>query len=303
MIEVSGLKKSFGLKQALCGIDISVSDGIVFALVGPDGAGKTTLLRLLAGILTPDAGSIIISGHDIVRNPESAKNEVGYLSQRFALNPVLTVEENINFFGAMFDVPRSQRLARIERLMEFSRLGPFKKRQAGQLSGGMKQKLSLCCSLIHTPKLLLLDEPTTGVDPISRRELWAILQDLLSDGVTIVFSTPYMDEAERANEVVLLHQGAVLRSGSPDSIRATYPYSLFEITCQHANNVYRLLSQRLGSKRVSFLGDRLQIALDSPTSLNEITAYLKTNDLTIDKSELISPGLEDLFIEIISHGK
>ena len=172
MIKIQGLKKKFDRNEALCGIGLSIDSNIIFAVVGPDGAGKTTLMRILTGIMRPDEGSINILGHDIVKNPEAAKKDIGYLSQKFSLNPTLTVAENIDFFGTLYEVPRSEKEERLKRLLDFSRLGPFKDRQAGKLSGGMKQKLALCCALIHTPRILLLDEPTTGVDPVTRQDFW-----------------------------------------------------------------------------------------------------------------------------------
>lgn len=290
MVEAQGLWKRFGRTEALRGVDLSVREGIIFALVGPDGAGKTTLLRILAGIMTPDEGRLNIVGCDAVKDPESIKEKIGYLSQRFSLNPVLTVEENIEFFAALYKVPSTARVARTERLLEFSRLGPFKKRQAARLSGGMKQKLSLCCSLIHTPRLLLLDEPTTGVDPISRRELWEILYGLLGEGITIIVSTPYMDEAERAGEIMLLHEGRGLIMGDMQKLRSRYRFALFEVITSNNRSAHVLASKRLGHRRAVFFGEKLHLALDSPDDAAGIKSLMEDSGIGVNVMEQVSPG-------------
>ena len=300
MVEAQGLWKRFGRTEALRGVDLSVREGIIFALVGPDGAGKTTLLRILAGIMTPDDGRLNIVGCDAIKDPESIKDKIGYLSQRFSLNPVLTVEENIEFFAALYKVPSTARVTRTERLLEFSRLGPFKKRQAARLSGGMKQKLSLCCSLIHTPKLLLLDEPTTGVDPISRRELWEILYGLLGEGITIIVSTPYMDEAERAGEIMLLHKGRGLITGDMQKLRSRFGFALFEVITSDNRSAHELASKRLGLRRAVFFGEKLHLALDSPDDAAGIKSLMEDSGIGVKVMEQVSPGLEDIFIQEIT---
>jgi ABC-2 type transport system ATP-binding protein len=297
MIEVEGLRKKFGENEALSGINLKVDSDIIFAIVGPDGAGKTTLLRILAGIMTPDEGKINILGQDMVRNPEAAKRYTGYLSQRFSLNPTLTVAENIDFFGTLYEVPRDEKNKRLERLLEFSRLGPFKDRQAGRLSGGMKQKLALCCALIHTPRILLLDEPTTGVDPISRRELWEILYDLLSQGVLILVSTPYMDEAERAGEILMIHKGRTLAQGSMERLKSHFKHILFEAVCDDNRRAFDLLSERIGNERVMFFGDKLHLALQNDRESQTLRDFLEDSGLTVKYLVPISPGLEDLFMQ------
>ena len=300
MVEAHGLWKRFGRTEALRGVDLSVGEGIIFALVGPDGAGKTTLLRILAGIMTPDEGKLNIVGCDAIKHPESIKDKIGYLSQRFSLNPVLTVEENIEFFAELYKVPPAARAVRIKRLLEFSRLGPFRRRQAARLSGGMKQKLSLCSSLIHTPKLLLLDEPTTGVDPISRRELWEILYDLLGEGVTIIVSTPYMDEAERAGEIMLLHKGRGLLTGDMQKLRSRFGFALFEMITDDNRSAYELVSRRLGHRRAIFFGEKLHLALDSPDDAIGIKSLIEDSGIRVRVMEQINPRLEDVFIQEIT---
>ena len=297
MVEVVGLEKRFGDLEALRGIDLSVPEGIIYALVGPDGAGKTTLLRILAGIMSPTRGQVNILGCDVAADPESIKGKIGYLSQRFSLNPSLTVEENIDFFASLYQVPRSEKIPRIERLLEFSRLGKFKDRQAAHLSGGMKQKLSLCCALIHTPKLLLLDEPTTGVDPISRRELWEILYDLLGEGVTVIVSTPYMDEAERAGEITLLHKGRAIVTGDMKALRQRYRFSLYEIITDDNQRALQSAARFPGSDRVALFGDRLHIAFDPSDDPTAYKTILSESGIEIKSIRPVEPGLEDIFIQ------
>jgi len=297
MIEIEGLKKKFGNNEALAGIDLKIDSDMIFAIVGPDGAGKTTFLRILAGIMIPDEGKINILGHDLIKNPEAAKRYTGYLSQRFSLNPTLTVAENIDFFGTLYEVPKDQKDKRLKRLLEFSRLGPFKDRQAGKLSGGMRQKLALCCALIHTPRILLLDEPTTGVDPISRRELWEILYDLLSQGVLILVSTPYMDEAERAGEILMLHKGKTLAQGDMEKLKSKFQHKLFEVICDDSRGAFGLLSEKVGSERVIFFGDKLHLTLRNERESQNLRIFLEDSGLTVKSLNPISPGLEDLFMQ------
>ena len=209
-VDVSGLARSFGAVHAVRHLTFAVERGELFGVVGPDGAGKTTLLRMLAGVLRPSEGDATIGGVSVKRDPERVKRSLAYMSQRFGLYTDLTVLENIHFYADLYRVPRAERPARLETLWGFSGLGPFQGRLAGALSGGMKQKLSLCCALIHRPPLLLLDEPTFGVDPISRRDLWLIIHDMVASGTTVLASTAYLDEAERCDRVLLLHQGEAL---------------------------------------------------------------------------------------------
>lgn len=300
IVNIRGVRKRFGAVEALKGVDLAVPPGIIHALVGPDGAGKTTLLRVLAGIMRPSGGSVEVIGQDVAADPESVKGEIGYLSQRFSLNPVLTVRENISFFASLYRVPLSERKSRVERLLQFSRLESFVNRQAGVLSGGMKQKLSLCCALIHTPRLLLLDEPTTGVDPISRRELWEILYDLLAEGVTVILSTPYMDEAERAGGITLLHNGRSIMTGDFKTLQAGYGYTLYELLVEDAGGAYESLSRQIGTDRVSLFGDRLHLAFDKEENQDRIRTDLENSGIRIVGLRRIEPGLEDIFIEELS---
>jgi ABC-2 type transport system ATP-binding protein len=219
IIKVIGLTKKFDSVTAVDNISFEAEQGRIFGLVGPDGAGKTTTMRLLTGILEPSSGQGWVDGKDIVKEPESVKESIGYMSQRFGLYNDLTVIENLQFYADIYCVPPKKRAERFKRLFEFSGLSPFKDRLAGNLSGGMKQKLGLACALIHTPKVLFLDEPTNGVDPVSRKDFWKILNDLLKENVAIIFSTSYLDEAERCSKVGLMHKGKLLHCDSPENIK------------------------------------------------------------------------------------
>ncbi len=221
-IEASGLTKKFGNITAVDGLSFEVEEGEIFGLVGPDGAGKTTTMRLLTGILDPDAGKGTVYGKDTVRESESLKDHIGYMSQKFGLYEDLTVMENINFYADIYCISGKERASKIDHLLGFSGLTPFKERLAGKLSGGMKQKLGLACALIHTPKVLFLDEPTNGVDPVSRRDFWNILYDLLKEKVSILFSTSYLDEADRCKRVGLIHKGKLLRCDTPEAIKKEF---------------------------------------------------------------------------------
>jgi ABC-2 type transport system ATP-binding protein len=219
IIETHGLTRRFGALTAVDHLDLSVAPGEAFALVGPDGAGKTTTLRMLCGLMDPTEGSARVAGHDIVRESQAVKDQIGYMAQRFGLYGDLTVEENMIFYADLFNITGEVREDLSERLLRMTRMEPFRDRQAGKLSGGMKQKLALMCTLLHRPKILLLDEPTNGVDPVSRRDFWAILYQLLQDGITIFMTTAYLDEAERANRVGLMHRGKLIRCAAPDELK------------------------------------------------------------------------------------
>src|SRR5690606_31880870 len=228
-VAVRGLTRRFGGLVAVEALSFDVGRGELFGLVGPDGAGKTTTLRMLAGVLRPSAGDAVLDGVSVARDPEGVKRSLAYMSQRFGLYGDLTVRENLDFYADLYEVPRAERAARLERLFAFSRLGPFQDRLAGQLSGGMKQKLGLSCALIHQPRILLLDEPTFGVDPISRRDLWLILHEMVAEGVTVVVSTSYLDEAERCDRVVLLDEGRTLALDSPVTLQRSFANTLVAV--------------------------------------------------------------------------
>jgi ABC-2 type transport system ATP-binding protein len=220
IIETHDLTKRFGELVAVDRLNLSVAQGEIFGLVGPDGAGKTTTLRMLCGLMEPNGGSATVAGHDVARESQAVKDQIGYMAQRFGLYQDLTVEENMIFYADLFDITGQQRASLTAELLRMTRMEPFRARRAGQLSGGMKQKLALMCTLLHRPRILLLDEPTNGVDPVSRRDFWAILYQLLKDGITIFMTTAYLDEAERCNRVGLMHKGKLIRCSTPEVMKS-----------------------------------------------------------------------------------
>lgn len=219
IIVTRGLSRSFGALTAVDRLDLEVAPGEIFSLVGPDGAGKTTTLRLLCGLLEPSAGQALVAGIDVARDPQAVKDHIGYMAQRFGLYGDLTVEENMIFYADLFGIAGAQRTELMAGLLAMTRMEPFRKRHAARLSGGMKQKLALMCTLLHRPRILFLDEPTNGVDPVSRRDFWTILYQLLKDGITIFMTTAYLDEAERANRVGLMHRGRLIRCDAPEALK------------------------------------------------------------------------------------
>ncbi|MCX7050129.1 MAG: ATP-binding cassette domain-containing protein [Candidatus Sumerlaeota bacterium] len=300
MIEAEGLVKSFGVVTAVDGLTFRVNRGEIFGLVGPDGAGKTTTLRLLSGIMDPSAGAARVAGYDTRQQADEVKNSVAYMSQRFGLYQDLTVSENINFYADLYGVPRKGRQERIDSLLDFSRMRPFKKRLAGNLSGGMKQKLQLVCALIHTPKALLLDEPTNGVDPVSRREFWRILYHLLKQDVAILVTTAYLDEAERCHRVGLLHHGKLLAAGTPAEVRRLMRGGIVSIRGPQARAVYQLLRSRMGGASVNVFGDNVHVACADPSSAEKEARRLLTEaGLAFDEIRAQAPSLEDVFVSAL----
>ena len=303
LITIKQLTKSYGATNALNGLSLKLDEGQIYGIVGPDGAGKTTLLRILCGILTPDSGQVFISGIDVLKKPEKVKPHLGYMAQQFALYRDLTVLENITFFGDLFGVPRRQMNDDIERLLRFSRLWDFKDRPAKNLSGGMKQKLALCCTLIHTPRLLLLDEPTTGVDPVSRHEFYEMLRPLPAQGTTVVISTGYMDEAERCNRVALLHNGVLLIEDTPDNLRHALTGKLYEIRCEQLRTARKSLAKLPGVRDIQLFGDRLHLNYQGKDELYDLTEKIKNqlSEQSWSPSQIreISPRLEDVFMELM----
>jgi ABC-2 type transport system ATP-binding protein len=302
-IRTEGLTKSFNSARAVDGLTLNITEGEIFGLVGPDGAGKTTTMRLLTAIMEPTSGDAWVAGHHIVKEAEALKEDIGYMSQRFGLYPDLTVMENIEFYADIYGVPPQGRQERIDRLLAFSSLTPFKKRLAGNLSGGMKQKLGLACALIHTPKVLFLDEPTNGVDPSSRRDFWRILYQLLREKVTIFISTAYLDEAERANRLGLLHRGKLLAVGTPDEVKKLMRGTILEIRTTEPRKATALLREQLPGISVGLFGDRIHIVTDEPGAAAKqaedllIAAGLKAEDI-----RPIEPALEDVFISVLGEG-
>jgi ABC-2 type transport system ATP-binding protein len=300
VIDTSGLSRSFGIVKAVDQVDLTVNEGEMFGIVGPDGAGKTTLIRLLCGILLPSSGTATVLGRNLLKEADEVKREIGYLSQRFTLYGDLTIDENIEFFAEINNV-RDYRERR-EQLLEFTRLTPFRGRLAEQLSGGMKQKLALACTLVHTPRIIFLDEPTTGVDPVSRRDFWKILQSLIHQGITIVMTTPYLDEAERCTRVALLNRGSIMRVAPPAELKALMKGTVVEISCDRIREGFRLLKEARPDIEVQAFGDRLNVILqDAARDLKEITRILTAAGIQVAATRVVPPTLENVFISMLTH--
>jgi ABC-2 type transport system ATP-binding protein len=301
-VRAQALTRRFGDFVALDGLSLAVEEGEIFGLVGPDGAGKTTTMRLLTGILEPSSGEAWVDGLPVQGQAEAIKERIGYMAQRFGLYPDLTVLENLDFYADLYEVPRAGRGERVERLLAFSNLTPFKRRQAGNLSGGMKQKLGLACALIHTPRVLFLDEPTNGVDPVSRRDFWRILYQLQQEKVTIFVSTAYLDEAERCNRVGLLHQGRLLACDTVDGVKQLLKGTLLELRCDTPwQAATHLREAALGT--VALFGDRLHILVESAEEAQpRIEAVLRAKGIAAHELRVIEPTLEDVFTSAIPAG-
>ena len=286
--------------MAVRDLNLEVKTGEIFGLVGPDASGKTTTLRMLCGILRPDGGEATVAGYDIRKEAEALKDKVGYLPQRFGLYGDLTVLENIHFYADLYQVSRKWRGERIERLLRFANLAPFGKRKAQDLSGGMKQKLGLICALIHTPEILFLDEPTTGVDPLSRRDFWIILYDLLKEGVTILFSTSYLDEAERCNRVGMVYQGELLITDTPAAVKAQIRGTILELRMENYQKGMKILEDVKALRSLVLSGDKIHVVVDDPKEGEErIRDALKEQGLEVLGLEEVRPSLEDAFVSIV----
>jgi len=299
-IKATNLTKSFGSVTAVNHLNLEVKTGEIFGLVGPDASGKTTTIRMLCGILPPDEGEARVAGCDIRKESEALKDKVGYLPQRFGLYGDLGVLENIHFYADLYQVPRKGRKERIERLLRFANLEPFGKRKARDLSGGMKQKLGLICTLIHTPKILFLDEPTTGVDPLSRRDFWGILYDLLKEGVTILFSTSYLDEAERCNRVGLIYLGELLIADTPASVKAQMGGTILELRTEDNPRSLPSLEGVESLRSVVLSGDKIHILVDDAEKGERvIREALRGRQMKILDLLPVRPSLEDAFVSIV----
>jgi ABC-2 type transport system ATP-binding protein len=298
VIKIDNLKKSYGDIVAVNGVSYSVARSEMFGLVGPDGAGKTTTIRMLIGLLKPDSGNAKILGYDLRTQKNKIKNEIGYLSQKFSLYGDLTIDENIEFFAEIHGVKDFE--ARRNELLEFTRLTPFRDRLADKLSGGMKQKLALACTLIHKPKIIFLDEPTTGVDPVSRRDFWKILSNLLHEGITIFMTTPYLDEAERCNKIVLMNNGVIISWDSPKNVKASLKEQIVEIVCSPIRDAYNIIKTDT-EYEVQMYGDRLNVALKSyDDQYKGLERLLLENNIQTFDHRVITPSLENVFIHLVS---
>ena len=296
-VATRGLARHFDAVEAVRSLDLAVREGEMYCLVGPDGAGKTTTIRMLCGLLPPTAGEAAVLGFDLRRDAAEIKTRIGYLSQRFSLYGDLTVDENIEFFAEIHLVRDFRK--RREELLEFTRLTPFRGRLAERLSGGMRQKLALACTLIHTPRLIFLDEPTTGVDPVSRRDFWTILSSLLRSGITIVMATPYMDEAERSSRVGLLGGGRLLAADTPQALKRLMRGTVVEVVCPQIRRAFLILKGLAGVREVQLFGDRLNVVVDdTEKGIPLLEAALVREGIPVLQKRLLPPTLENVFISV-----
>jgi ABC-2 type transport system ATP-binding protein len=303
-IVANELTKSFPGVRAVDHLSFDVKAGEIFGLVGPDGAGKTTTLRMLAGVMPPDEGGASVAGCDVVKDPEGTKHHLSYMPQRFGLYEDLTVDENIRFYADLFGVNKDERVRRSAQLLQAAGMSEFRTRLAGKLSGGMKQKLGLVCALIHRPKVILLDEPTTGVDPVSRRDFWRILYDLVSQGVAILTSTAYLDEAERCHRVALLHQGKMLFCDTPPRLKEKLGKGVLSITSEEPRRLRDELKRAEGISSLLLTGDGVHVVVDdAPRRMQEFEARLKSANIPFDTITQVTPTIEDLFVDAVTSGE
>jgi ABC-2 type transport system ATP-binding protein len=300
-LQLEGVTKRYGAVTAVSDLSFEVQPGEMFGLIGPDGAGKTTTIRLLCGLLHADSGSVRVMGHDPVREHAAVTRSVGYLSQRFSLYGDLSIDENIAFFAEIHDLWNYDERRR--RLLELTNLLPFRSRLADRLSGGMKQKLALSCTLIHEPRVILLDEPTTGVDPVSRREFWKLLAEFLEQGITILVSTPYLDEAERCHRVALLHEGRLLSLDTPDRLRRSLPGQMVEAIADDQPRAVTMLSAHAAVADVHVFGERIHVRLKPSVTEDGAAlahAALTSAGLGVHSTRVVPASLEDVFIAQLS---
>jgi len=300
-ISIKNLQKTFDQIRALDNLDVGIREGELFIIVGPDGAGKTTLLRTIAGIMPFDGGQVKVFEHSLPDQAEKIKLELGYMPQRFGLYEDLSVQENLSFFYSLYCLPRKKRDEIFTRMYEFSGLEKFKGRLSGKLSGGMKQKLGLACALLHQPKILLLDEPTNGVDPYSRRIFWQILSDFKKQGVTIVVATPFMDEAERGDRVLLINEGSKLAMGTPSEIKSLWKGELYEFYSEDSRRAREFLRDSCLVQSSEIFGNKIHFAPAEDRSVDEIKKTLIEQDLLQSGPSKIEPELEDLFIYLVKN--
>ncbi len=301
-LNITSASKNYGEIVAVDDISLTVNRGEMFALVGPDGSGKTTTIRMLCGIIQATRGNLQVLGFDVQKEKEEVKRRIGYLSQKFSLYGDLTIDENIEFFAEIHGVYDYQ--TRRNELLEFTRLTKFRDRLAEKLSGGMKQKLALACTLIHTPDIIFLDEPTTGVDPVSRRDFWKVLSALLKTGITIVMTTPYLDEAERCNRVALMDAGKILMTDTPANLKKVMNGEVIELICSNIRGSFSLLKKFSIVKEVQAFGDRLNLVVHSSANdMQTIIQHLKENSIEIREWRVVKPSLENVFISLLSDKK
>lgn len=296
IIRATGLTRRFGELVAVDHLNLEIARGEIFGLVGPDGAGKTTTLRLLCGLMDANDGEAWVVGRNVARDLEAVKDHIGYMAQRFGLYGDLTVDENMAFYADLFGISHTERDRLLPRLLEMTRMAPFRKRQAGKLSGGMKQKLALMCTLLHHPQVLFLDEPTNGVDPVSRRDFWAILYQLVRDGLTVLITTAYLDEAERCNRVGLMNQGRMIRMDTPQALKRTLEEACYEVNAPDLRAARELLQSQPGVLSVEPAGAKLHLFLSRDRSSADLQAAFPQQSMTFRE---IVPSLEDVFIGLV----
>ena len=301
VILTEGLCRHFGPLKAVNNLNLKLEKGELFGLIGPDGAGKTTTMRMLAGILSPSSGNAYIDGISVRENPDQVKDHLAYRPQRFGLYQDLTVMENLNFYADLFSVPKKIRAQRIDQLFSFSRLGPFSKRLAGALSGGMKQKLGLTCALIHSPQVLLLDEPTNGVDPVSRRDFWKILYELLMEGITMLVSTAYLDEAERTTRTAFMRDGSIIELGTPKDLKSMVKGIILEIVPSDVRIARNALKKHEGVLDVNIFGDCLHVRLHSESDESQVKRILDSPGIQVKSFRRVAPSMEDVFLSVLSN--
>lgn len=298
-VKIKNLTKKFNQLIAIDNISLKIEKREIIGIIGPDGAGKTTFLRLLAGLLKPSSGSILLEGINVVKNPQKIKEFIGYMPQHFSLYGDLNVSENLKFFADLYGVPSNKFKERKKELLRFSGLSPFEDRLARNLSGGMQKKLVLACNLFHTPEILLLDEPTTGVDPVSRKELWDLLFKINGRGTTLLITTPYMDEAQRCHKISFMYEGRILSYASPQSLIEERKEETIELVAEHTR-ARRLLEKLPGLKNIYPFGETLHLIFESGTGGEEITKeFLEKQGIQILSLKKITPSFEDAFLALI----
>ncbi len=301
-IQVQNLKKAFGAVQAVDDVSFNLNDGEILGLIGPDGAGKTTILRSIVTLLEADSGKLHFQGREITSHAAFVRRHIGYMPQRFSLYQDLTVQQNLRFFGDLFNVSRKEQEQRMEELYRFSNLGSFKNRKAGNLSGGMKQKLALSCMLMHEPRVMVLDEPTFGVDPVSRSEFWDILHRLSEGGISLLVTTAYMDEARQCNRVGLMHEGHMLALNTPDRLIESLGIDIYLVRTSEPHKVYKAFQDTSFANDVQLFGNGLHFLDRKQIGLDVLKEKMAQINITYKSVESIKPDLENVFLNFILSG-
>ena len=299
-VETHQLTKHFSDFVAVDNVDFAIPKGEIFGLLGPNGAGKTTTIRMLCGIMKPSGGTATVLGYDITRNPEAIKKQIGYMSQRFSLYNDLTAFENLQFYAAVYSVPRSERAKNITELIEISGLADHRNELTRNLSGAWRQRLALACAIVHKPPMLFLDEATAGVDPVSRREFWDLIYDMAGQGVSVLATTHYMDEAEYCNTIGMMYRGELIAIAEPDELRASLPGTLIQMECDPIDRAQAILDAMPETLEASVHGAQLHITLTDAKSIKKITRNLSRNQIQVSYIEEVQPSLEDVFIALVS---